>query len=127
MEEIEHPLDDALDLPPEQRLPTVIVQPEAVGDDEDYEFSRSNMYELDGKISHSIEELRDIAYKSQHPRAYEVLANMYKTRLEVNRELMGIKKTKADMDGGTASGPKTINQTLVMTSEEVLTMLKSQN
>lgn len=121
------PLDDALGLPPMVREEAQIVVPEKQTDDTDYEFARENMYRLTGKIDQSIDELSNIAYVSQHPRAYEVLANLYKTAVDANKELLGLKKTKASIDGDLQKGdggPKTINNNLIMSSEDVLAMIK---
>jgi hypothetical protein len=122
---MDDPLDDALGLEPLPRKEANITVPATNSDDTDYEFARENMYRLTGKIEQSIDELSEIAYISQHPRAYEVLANLYKTGVEANKEILGLKKVHHSMDPR-SNGPTTLNQTLVMTTDEVLQMLKDK-
>jgi len=60
----------------------------------DLEFARGNLYALIEHGSSSLEELKDVAMQSQHPRAYEVLSTMIKTLLDANKDLIDISTVK---------------------------------
>ena len=60
----------------------------------DLDYARKNIY---GAIEHAqkgLEELREVAFSSQHPRAYEVQHQYLKTIAELNKDLVQISKTK---------------------------------
>lgn len=119
------PLDEALGLPPMDRESREVTVPEKTTEDQDYEFARQNLYRLIAKAEDHLDELGDIAYVSQHARAYEVYSGLLKTTLEANRELLELKKAHQATSGETG-GPRTINNNLIMTSDEVLRMIKGK-
>lgn len=114
------PLDDALGLPPMQREAREVIVPDSP--DSDYQEARKNLFRLIGKAEDHLDELGDIAMISQHPRAYEVYANLLKTTIDANKDLLALAKAQKELDG--TAGPKTVNQNLIMTTDEVLRMLK---
>lgn len=116
------PLDDALGLPPMERPEPEITVPDSVSEDGDYEFARRNLYRLISKGEDAFDELREIASISQHPRSFEVLSNLYRSVVEANKDLMALKKTHREVSGD--PGPRTVNNNLIMTSDEVLRMIK---
>lgn len=118
------PLDDALGLPPLVRQVTEPTVPVPETADADYEFARKNIYELIAQGSDALRELADIAQISQHPRAYEVYSNLLKTIVDTNKDLMNLKKTQKEVSG--EAGPRTVNQNLIMTSDEMLKLLKGK-
>jgi len=65
--------------------------------DRDVSFARDNMIELIAQSSEAIAELLMIAKQSQHPRAFEVVANLLKTSSDLNNDLVGLHKKKQDL------------------------------
>lgn len=63
----------------------------------DFEYARQNMYEIIGQGQEAIARLMDIADQSQHPRAYEVIANLIKTMADTNKDLLELTKKKRDL------------------------------
>lgn len=106
-----------------ERETTEPIVPDSTTDD--YEEARKNMFRLLAKGEDALNELGEIAYISQHPRAYEVYSNLFKSLVDTNKELLGLKKTNKEITGA-SDGPKTINNNLIMTSDEVLRMLKDK-
>ena len=53
----------------------------------DLDYIRKNQIDLIEKAVQGVEGILDVAGQSQHPRAYEVLANMLKTASELNDAL----------------------------------------
>lgn len=65
----------------------------------DVKYVRKNFYDLIEKGHNAIDELLAVADQSQHPRAYEVLANMLKTMSEINKDLLDTHEKKQKLTG----------------------------
>jgi hypothetical protein len=63
----------------------------------DYEYSRSNYYDLIDSGKEAIEEMLELAKETQHPRAFEVLGKMIKDISDVNDRLIKLQKTKKEI------------------------------
>jgi hypothetical protein len=63
----------------------------------------------------------------QHPRAFEVAANLVKTMVEANKDLMALAKQKKELDKiDNKSNPQTVNNNLfVGSTAELLKAIKS--
>jgi hypothetical protein len=94
---------------------------------DDYEFARSNLYDLINKGSHALEDIIDVAKQSESPRAFEVVTNLLKTMVDANKDLLELAKKQKQLEEPKDDGPKTINNNLVLTSAELLKMIKSSN
>ena len=117
------PLDDALGLPPMERREVEAYVPQDRTGDDDFDRARDSLYRLAAKAEAHLDELGEIASISQHARAYEVYSNLLKTTIDANKDILGLRKSLRD---GEASdqGPRTVNQTLIATSDEILRMIK---
>lgn len=62
--------------------------------EEDYEFSRENVKKLITTSDEAISAMMNLATDSEHPRAFEVLANLIKTAADVNKQLMDLQKDR---------------------------------
>lgn len=71
----------------------------------DIEFARENTIGLIAQSQEAIDELLLIAKQSQHPRAFEVVANLLKTSADLNSDLLNIHKKKQDLTGKVATAP----------------------
>lgn len=63
----------------------------------DAEYSRSNYYNLIEKGNEALEGILEVAKESQHPRAYEVAANMIKNLSDVTEKLMVLQKQQQEL------------------------------
>lgn len=125
----------------EANLPVVAKPPvEKKADDvEDYEYSRRKYREMIDKSSEAIERAMQLAQESDHPRAFEVLANMLKSTTDMVDKLMELQHTKEDLAVKKADEKKnaqkqlppgttiTQNNTFVGSPAELQRMLKTQN
>lgn len=98
-------------------------------DEKDYEAARQNIYRVIETGANALDELAQVAAQSQHPRAYEVLANLVKTMVDANKDLIQLKKTKAEVEKinnkTTSSGQTNIkNSIFVGSTAELQKMLK---
>ena len=73
--------------------------------EDDYDFSRDQYYKLVEKGDEAIDLMLDLARESEHPRAFEVLANMIKTNADIADKLMELQKKKKDVNK--EEGPST--------------------
>lgn len=108
--------------------PTVISPRE---DGDDYLTARDALHDVLSRTLTNVDRLTQVALQSQHPRAFEVLNQLLKTAAETSQELLVIKEREqkikgAKNDGGSIEGSKVINNTLVMTSAEMIELVKGK-
>jgi len=75
--------------------PITIHQDASENSDADY--SRSNYYNLIERGNEALEGILEVAKESQHPRAYEVAANMIKNLSDVTEKLMILQKQQQEL------------------------------
>ena len=75
--------------------PVTIHQSENENPDADY--SRANYYNLIEKGNEALDGILEVAKESQHPRAYEVAANMIKNLSDVTEKLMILQKQQQEL------------------------------
>ena len=63
----------------------------------DANYSRANYYNLIEKGNEALDGILEVAKESQHPRAYEVAANMIKNLSDVTEKLMILQKQQLDL------------------------------
>ena len=79
--------------------------------DDDYDFARSNYYNLVEKGQEGIDLMLDLARESEHPRAFEVLSTMIKNTADVSDKLMALQKQKKEvMKSEQGEQPKQLTQ-----------------
>jgi hypothetical protein len=107
----------------------IIDTPQIKSTIEDYaEYARQNIRDLIDKGSVAIDNLLHVAKDSQHPRAYEVAANMLKNLTDMNKDLMEIQKRKKELSPVETQNAKNINvdkAVFVGSTAELVKFLKS--
>ena len=63
----------------------------------DADYSRSNYYNLIEKGNEALEGILEVAKESNHPRAYEVAANMIKNLSDVTEKLMILQRQQKEL------------------------------
>ena len=63
----------------------------------DANYSRANYYNLIEKGNEALDGILEVAKESQHPRAYEVAANMIKNLSDVTEKLMILQKQQMEL------------------------------
>ena len=106
---------------------TEVVESRQEQADSDFDYARTNMYSVIETGTRALEELLDVATQSQHPRAYEVLANTMKTLVDANKELVQLSKKKAEESNNEGesqnNGAVTNNNLFVGTTHDLLKVL----
>ena len=122
-------IGEALDLTPitvlpKQTLPTTIDHV-----DDDYEYARGNIIATIEKGNEALNGILDVAGLGQHLRAYEVAANLVKTMVEANKELLDLNKKKKEIEKIEGKGAaQTVNNNLfVGSTAELQRMIKEMN
>lgn len=109
--------------------PITIHQDESVNPDADY--SRSNYYNLIEKGNEALDGILEVAKESQHPRAYEVAANMIKNLSDVTEKLMILQKQQKELKGPQEQmAPQNINvekAVFVGSTADLLKKLKNES
>lgn len=129
-------MSEILDLEPIDETPNLPIQyheNKQVTDDKqveaDLKYVRDNLYDLISSGSTAIDQMMSIADQSQHPRAYEVLANMIRQMVETNKDLLDIHEKKKKIQSETQEQKSTVNNNLfVGSTKDVLELIqKSQD
>ena len=94
--------------------------------DTDYQYTRTNYYDLIEKGTSAIESSLQIAQEGQHPRAYEVTAQLLKNVGELNRDLMELQITVDKLKGTSKPTNVTNNTMFVGSTKELQQMLKQR-
>ena len=95
----------------------------------DFEYARGNIINTIEKGNEALQGILDVAGMGQHPRAYEVAANLVKTMVEANKDLLDLTKKRKEIEKvDNALNPQTVNNNLfVGSTAELLKALKSNN
>jgi hypothetical protein len=124
-------ISDALGMAPMPEKPKLVLGTVAIDDNSDYEYARQNIYSVIETGANALDELAQVAAQTQHPRAYEVLANLVKTMVEANKDLLNIRKTKLEIEKASGEnmsdgmgGNKVQNNLFVGSTAELQKFLK---
>ena len=119
MEIVELPKSNTEIVPVEEQNSTVT---------NDFEEARKNTKSLIQKADTALDNLLQVANQSEHPRAYEVAANLIKTLGDLNKDLLELQKRKQDLTGEKKDASKTVidKAVFVGNTSELLKMIKEK-
>ena len=96
--------------------------------DNDYEYTRGQLYNLIEKGQEAINGILDVAQNSDHPRAYEVAGNLIKNVADISDKLMDLQKKVKEVSEEKKTGPTNVtNAMFVGSRSELQKMLKQFN
>ena len=78
--------------------PVTIHQEKEDTSNPDADFTRANYYNLIEKGNEALAGILEVARESQHPRAYEVAANMMKNLSDMTEKLMVLQKQRKELE-----------------------------
>lgn len=116
----------------EESKSVTIHEPDRSDNNPDALYSRANYYNLIEKGNEALDGILEVAKESQHPRAYEVAANMIKNLSDVTEKLMILQKQQKELNPQKAEqqGPTNINvdkAVFVGSTAELLKQLKNES
>jgi hypothetical protein len=114
----------------EDNRSVTIHEPDRSADNPDADYSRANYYNLIEKGNEALDGILEVAKESQHPRAYEVAANMIKNLSDVTEKLMILQKQQQELQPKEPTGPTNINvdkAVFVGSTAELLKQLKNES
>ena len=91
--------------------------------DKDYDYARTNFYNIIETGTEALEQMLDVAKASEHPRAYEVVSTIMKTLVDANKDLVTMSEKKKPTETGTPIG-KVNNNLFVGSTAELQQLLK---
>jgi len=91
----------------EENKSVTIHEPDRSADNPDADYSRANYYNLIEKGNEALDGILEVAKESQHPRAYEVAANMIKNLSDVTEKLMILQKQQKQLNPQAAEAKTT--------------------
>lgn len=125
MKKIDEKLSDILDIEPievsSESVPVLVTDPIQ----DDASFARENIRELISKGNDAMDNLLHVAKESEHPRAYEVAANMLKNLAEMNKDLLEIQKRKRDLEPKKNNDVNIDKAVFIGSTEDLIKMIKA--
>ena len=91
---------ETLDLTPVDNK-TEVVKVEPAEDqklENDFQYARENLYNIIERGTDALNGIVELANQSQHPRSFEVVADLVRTLSGANKDLLDIQKKMKDMD-----------------------------
>lgn len=92
----------------------------------DADFSRKAIRDMVERGTQAIDGILHIAESSEHPRAYEVAAQLIKVVSDTAKDLLTLQKIKKDVEGVKRTPIGTQNNLFVGSTNELLKALKKQ-
>ncbi len=97
----------------------------------DANYSRANYYNLIEKGNEALDGILEVAKESQHPRAYEVAANMIKNLSDVTEKLMVLQKQQQELkpkeEQATQTNISVDKAVFIGSTAELLKQLKNES
>lgn len=109
MNQLENNLSDIFDIVTTEKKEIVVAESEQTDPtvDNDFLVARKNINSLLTKGNTAIDQLLLVAKETEHPRAYEVAANLIKTLGDLNKDLLDLQKKKKELLGANSTGNTT--------------------
>ena len=114
---------------PDNIAPPVQYNASDIEQDDDFQMARTALRSLITKNDDILTELISISKISEHPRAFEVAGQLVKAQAEIAKELMGLHKTKKDIDkisGKTENIKQQNNIVFAGSTSDLLKMINGQ-
>jgi hypothetical protein len=129
MKKTNEKLSEVLDIEPINYDNIEVIESSKTEIEDDAEFARQNIRELIEKGNNAMDSLLMVAKQSDHPRAYEVAANMLKSLTDMNKDLMEIQKRKKDLEPKqieTSGGINVDKAVFIGSTKELIKALKAK-
>ena len=120
------PMDEVIEgkvVVDKKSLPDTVNDKQADLVEKDYDYARTNFYNIIETGTEALEQMLDVAKASEHPRAYEVVSTIMKTLVDANKDLVGMSEKKKPKENEAFEG-KVNNNLFVGSTAELQQLLK---
>ena len=116
---------DALDLEPIQgeivKADEANVNPEM---ENDFKYARENLYNIIERGTDALNGIVDLAQQSQHPRSFEVVADLVRTLSTANKDLLDLQKKMKDLQPEEQKNQKVTNNLFVGSTKDLTDLIE---
>ena len=89
----------------------------------DFQYARENLYNIIERGTDALNGIVDLANQSQHPRSFEVVADLVRTLSGANKDLLDIQKKMRDLDPDKHKSQKVENNLFIGSTKELTDLL----
>ena len=114
---------ETLDLTPVEPKEIVEVKPADDKLENDFQYARENLYNIIERGTDALNGIVDLANQSQHPRSFEVVADLVRTLSGANKDLLDIQKKMKDMDPDKHKPQKVENNLFIGSTKDLTDLL----
>ena len=124
------PISQALDISPLEKegelLPakTEKEKPSNPELENDFKYARENLYNIIERGTDALNGIVDLAQQSQHPRSFEVVADLVRTLSTANKDLLDLQKKMKDMQPEDKGPSKVTNNLFVGSTKDLTSLLE---
>jgi len=119
------PISKALDIEPIQGEVVPVDEPKVNPEMEnDFKYARENLYNIIERGSDALNGIVDLAQQSQHPRSFEVVADLVRTLSTANKDLLDLQKKMKDLQPEEQKNQKVTNNLFVGTTKDLTDLLE---
>ncbi len=91
--------------------------------EKDYKYARENLYNVIERGTDALNGIVDLAQQSQHPRSFEVVADLIRTLSAANKDLLNIQKQVKDLQPEEKGPSKVTNNLFVGSTKDITDLL----
>ncbi|MDA9002752.1 hypothetical protein N9J19_00110 [bacterium] len=113
----------ATDILPVERQEVVHYDAKAENIENDYKYARENLYNVIERGTDALNGIVDLAQQSQHPRSFEVVADLVRTLAAANKDLLAIQKQVKDLQPKEEGPSKVTNNLFVGSTKDITDLL----
>ncbi len=120
------PISKALDIKPmEGEVVPVDDKPKVDPSIEnDFKYARENLYNIIERGTDALNGIVDLAQQSQHPRSFEVVADLVRTLSSANKDLLDVQKKMKDLQPEENKNTKVTNNLFVGSTNDLTKLLE---
>ena len=90
----------------------------------DYKYARENLYNVIERGTDALNGIVDLAQQSQHPRSFEVVADLIRTLSTANKDLLDLQKKVRDLQPKEEGPYKVTNNLFVGSTKDITDLLQ---
>jgi len=121
------PISKALDVAPMEGEVVPAEKKEVVVDptiENDFKYARENLYNIIERGTDALNGIVDLAQQSQHPRSFEVVADLVRTLSSANKDLLDVQKKMKDLQPEENKNQKVTNKRVIGSTKDLTELME---